>query len=160
MKLLKTRLMSIAATTILSIALAAGIASAQIPDDDGKIHGCYSTTTGRLRIIDPAITDCISSENAISWNQGGIPGYERLSISGTAPAESVSVVLRAQCPLGKKVLGGGFHGIIGQLKLQQSFPQERIDENGDLRSGWQVLVSNPGDSPEQFTAYAICAFVD
>jgi hypothetical protein len=49
---------------------------AAIPDSNGVIHACY-TTSGllpRVRIIDNASQSCNSNETAISWNQQGPQG--------------------------------------------------------------------------------------
>ena len=61
-------------TSSLVAALAVGgIAWATIPDSAGVLHGCYNTTTGALRVIDPSKGQtCASGEAALSWNQSGI----------------------------------------------------------------------------------------
>jgi collagen triple helix repeat protein len=51
----------------------AGVAYAAIPDSSGVIHGCYSTKTGALRVIDSA-AKCGSGEIALNWNQQGPKG--------------------------------------------------------------------------------------
>ena len=52
---------------------AGGVALASIPDAGGVFHGCYSKTTGGLRLIDPSKGQkCSRSEGAVSWSQAGI----------------------------------------------------------------------------------------
>ena len=52
-----------------------GIAYATIPDASGVINGCYSKTSGALRVIDKALgQNCSSAENALNWNQTGPTG--------------------------------------------------------------------------------------
>jgi hypothetical protein len=50
-----------------------GVAFAAIPDSNGKIHGCYQTNNGNLRVVESP-SQCRSSESALSWNQEGPPG--------------------------------------------------------------------------------------
>jgi collagen triple helix repeat protein len=51
------------------------VAYASVPDPTGSIHGCYSTITGHLRIIDTAKTpDCLITEKALPWSQLGPQG--------------------------------------------------------------------------------------
>lgn len=62
------------ATAVLGLA-AAGISYAAIPDSTGLIHGCYSTTSGALRVIDPAKTKaCPTGTTGLNWNQKGLQG--------------------------------------------------------------------------------------
>jgi hypothetical protein len=60
-----------------------GIATAvdaSIPDSNGLIHGCYSKTTGALRVIDTAKNQkCGTAELALSWNQRGPKGMRGAS---------------------------------------------------------------------------------
>ncbi|HST24526.1 MAG TPA: collagen-like protein [Gaiellaceae bacterium] len=76
-------------TVTAAVAVAAGLgaaAYASIPDASGVIHGCYHVNgqgqvdgSATLRVIDPTSTNkdgsaCKKDENALSWNQQGIPG--------------------------------------------------------------------------------------
>ena len=63
------------ATAVLGLA-AARISYAAIPDSTGLIHdGCYSTTSGALRVIDPAKTKaCPTGTTGLNWNQKGLQG--------------------------------------------------------------------------------------
>ncbi len=55
--------------------VAAATAVASVPDQHGVITGCYSKTTGRLRVIDPSAGEtCTKNENQLTWNQQGPPG--------------------------------------------------------------------------------------
>ena len=54
-----------------------GAAVAAIPDsDDAEIHGCYTTRTGALRVIDAEAGETCnaSKETALVWNQEGPQG--------------------------------------------------------------------------------------
>jgi len=59
-------------------AAAFGVASgvyAAIPDASGVIHGCYSKSSGQLRVIDTAKSQkCATSEVGLNWNQTGPKG--------------------------------------------------------------------------------------
>jgi Collagen triple helix repeat (20 copies) len=65
----------VALATAGALALAAGVAYATIPDNQGVIHACYKIDNGQLRVVD---TDgggsCGPSESALAWNQTGPPG--------------------------------------------------------------------------------------
>ncbi len=81
MTILTRRVRHAAITAGVAVALTAAgaIAYAAIPDQGGAIHGCYDTTLGRLRVIDPAsanplLNKCLPIETAISWNQTGPQG--------------------------------------------------------------------------------------
>lgn len=53
------------------------VAYASVPDPTGAIHGCYSTITGHLRIIDTATTpNCLITEKALPWSQQGPQGAQ------------------------------------------------------------------------------------
>jgi len=60
----------------IGVAIAGGsVAYASVPDQGGTIHGCYSTITGQLRIIDTAATpNCLILEKALPWAQLGPQG--------------------------------------------------------------------------------------
>ena len=59
--------------SIVVLALAGGVAYAQIPDGGGVIHGCYSKPGGSVRVVDTA-TSCKSGEVSLAWNQTGVQG--------------------------------------------------------------------------------------
>ena len=71
--------------TALVVAIG-GVAFAAIPDTDGTIHGCYSNSTGSLRVVQSA-TGCRSNETALPWNQQGPPGGGGGASFGEATAE-------------------------------------------------------------------------
>jgi hypothetical protein len=58
---------------IIGAAIVGGVAIASIPDGNGTIHGCYSST-GTLRVIDAATQSCASGQTALNWNQQGPRG--------------------------------------------------------------------------------------
>lgn len=60
------------AFVVLGFSLAAGSASAAIPDANGVIHGCYNVFTGSTRIIDG--TNCGLLDRPVSWSQKGPAG--------------------------------------------------------------------------------------
>lgn len=60
------------AAALAVLVVAGGVAFGAIPDNAGVIHGCYSASTGALRVIDSASQTCASGETALNWNQQGI----------------------------------------------------------------------------------------
>lgn len=63
-----------AAAVAGGLILAGGVAHATIPAADGTVDGCYHNTGGTLRVVDATVSQCRSSETAISWNQVGPQG--------------------------------------------------------------------------------------
>src|SRR3990170_4989061 len=53
---------------------AAVVAWAGSSDEQGVINACYVSSSGTLRIVDPAVTDCRHNELPISWSVQGPPG--------------------------------------------------------------------------------------
>jgi hypothetical protein len=62
------------AAAAIALIAGAGVMFATIPDASGVIHGCYTKSTGLIRIIDDSVTSCRSGDTAISWNIQGAPG--------------------------------------------------------------------------------------
>jgi hypothetical protein len=62
------------AAAALIVLVGAGIAYATIPDSGGKIHACYKTSGGALRVIDSG--SCLSSEAPLTWGQTGPQGQQ------------------------------------------------------------------------------------
>jgi hypothetical protein len=82
----------------------------------------------------------------------GVSGYQEV----TGPDKTLSVgqsgLSTANCPSGKKAVGGGYNGTVF-LALDEEMPI-----NGG--SGWFVHAKNVDTVPGYFHAYAICATVD
>jgi hypothetical protein len=80
----------------------------------------------------------------------GVSGYQ-IVVSPPARANAITVAY-AECPGGKKVLGGGFNKVGNDDQILTSLPT--IFQNGN--GAWQVsLRTSQGGT----TAYAVCAFV-
>jgi hypothetical protein len=62
------------AATALVMAATGIVAYATIPDANGVIHGCYTKSTGAIRVIDDSVTNCTSKETALNWNVQGQQG--------------------------------------------------------------------------------------
>lgn len=56
-----------------AVAAFGAVAVAAIPDSNGRVTGCYSTSTGVLRVIDSS-RSCRSGEKRLRWNQTGLQG--------------------------------------------------------------------------------------
>jgi len=63
---------------------------AAIPDAVGILHGCRTTATGTMRIIDSASQSCTVLETAVNWNQGAQGTF----VSNLTNADLVSADLR------------------------------------------------------------------
>lgn len=63
----------IVASVVLGSSMVFGVASAAIPSEN-VISGCYAKNSGTLRVIDPSLTACKSSESSLDWNVHGPKG--------------------------------------------------------------------------------------
>jgi hypothetical protein len=156
------RRMILAAFTGLVLGLTS-VAVASIPDSNGVIHACRDTRNGALRAIDTeAGQQCGKNETPLTWNQtgpqgpGGISGYQIVTASFAWPGGSGSIggTLEAQCPSGKKVLGGGWNSReldVPNLRVHWSYP--------DASNNWWSIRYSVVDATAAFTltTYATCA---
>ena len=78
---------------------------------------------------------------------GGVSGYQVVTNTGPLPPDGYAHVM-ANCPAGKKVLGGG-HSTGVFLTTTQSFPT-----NG---TGWDVHAHNTSSTASSLTVWAVCA---
>jgi hypothetical protein len=145
------------------IALGAGIAYAAIPGPTGTISACYNAANGAIRVIDvEAGASCRPGEQMLGWSQLGVPGYEIVT-NATPPSSAVLALgsFSANCPAGKRVLGGG--GTVTtpeggftsahDAKLQY-FP------TADGSAFYMAYnISNPTSQAFVRTVYAICGTV-
>ena len=130
------------------------------PDASGTIHGCFKTSDGQLRVIDPSAGgSCTSSETALAWNiqgptgntggvgptgvqgpQGdtgpggatGSSGYEQVHVQSTTDGGGNGTG-EADCPDGKRPVMGGYELTTG-LRPTKSRPN-------DDATGWIVGVT-------------------
>jgi hypothetical protein len=72
----------LAAAGTTAILLAAGgtalaVTAGSVPVSHGQVEGCYTRTSGALRVLTPHAAHCKSGEKAISWpqKQNSINGY-------------------------------------------------------------------------------------
>ena len=139
-------------SSALSSSIVATVALATIPDVSKVINACYAGNDGSVRIIDSPSVACKTNERPIAWSQGGVNGLEVVTKASPGDAGTFRVVT-AQCPAGKKVIGGGHHITGGpEPQVQQSFPQG----TGGNTQSWQVGVL-VGPIPITITSYAVCA---
>src|ERR1041385_9129186 len=131
-----------------AVALAAGAASALIPDSSGVIHGCYNDTNGNLRVVNGP-SDCRNHETAIQWNQTGATGAAGPTgptgpIGPTGPAGPTG-------PTGPQ----GASGVANLHVVSQnvSFPSGTANREVDCPSGEHAtgggFLMNTGDVPFQ-----------
>jgi hypothetical protein len=133
--------------------IAGGAVYASIPDAAGAIHGCYKSTNGNLRVVDPPGSTCQVNEQSLSWNQTGQPGqqgppgppgspgqqgppgpsgvsaYQVVTVTDVAaPGQTVETAV--PCPIGTSVLGGG---VSGHLVTSSSMPRTPASAAGRLK---------------------------
>lgn len=140
-----------------------------IPAEDGTIHACYQThkenkkdkeKKGNLRVVS-SYEKCKKNETAIWWNQEGSSGPSADDADGADGVSSHSIqttfcgagttTCTATCPVGHKVLGGGFEHSPGALTpfLQRNGPL------GD--NAWQVTTRVTNTFVIGVTVFATCA---
>jgi len=160
---------------LATIAVVAGIALAAIPAS-GVITGCYKKSGSELRIIDGTVTNCKSPETKLEWNvQGvkgdpgtrgtngtngsngtngkdGVSGWERI-VSAKVPVAAGAVGSQtADCPSGKKAVGGGwlaFGTFLPVISVSTSQP----DDEG---RNWFVQIRNRDTQATDLVVYAVC----
>ena len=128
------------------VAAAGSIAWAAIPDSGGVIHGCYKTSNGDLRVIDPGAGDsCRAREVALDWGQFG-PTAEVLRTAMGAQVElggtSSAVAL---CHGDERVISGGVaviseSGLVDRWAVKWSFPAESVSPGNVV--GWSGAIQN------------------
>lgn len=156
---------------VISLMIAsASVAYAAVPDSAGVIHGCITTRTGALRVIDtettPAGTCSSGKERPITWNVQGIQGapgqpgadgdpgpagtisatYVRTTNAGSAASATVT------CDTGDIVTGGGANSngtLVDVYPYTVGFP----NPPSDVPIGYAATRSG-GSS---LTVYVICA---
>jgi hypothetical protein len=164
----------------LALTLTGGYAwAANRTSAQGTITACAKKTGGALRLMG-TVKACNTDESLVSWSQSGpagpagaagpagpkgssgISGYQVVQHGSSFSSNPGNT---AQCPAGKKVLGGGFYteesghpGIPGAGYTQSMIPTDQSD-------GWSVRVLNHqpavgGSATDiKVQAYAICANV-
>src|SRR4051794_15955622 len=115
MELRRRHAMAIIGALAVTI-VGAGIASGAIPGQDGSIHACRDAH-GRLRVLDAGSggENCSKGEHPLVWAQrgpigpagaDGLSGWQVVSAASSSNDESVKTSV-AECPMGKRVVGGG-----------------------------------------------------
>jgi hypothetical protein len=157
-------------TVIGSLALVvalSGVAFAAIPSSDGTFRGCYAKTgglilgiphhKGDLRLVDEGEA-CRSYESLVTWNQQGTPGtpgvsgYQIVQETNAGPFSGIGQ--NANCPAGKKVLGGGFTASPAAERVVVNRPE--LDGNSWRAEVQFAFVPEGGNA---LTVRAVCANV-
>ena len=142
---------------VISLAVAGSVAWAAIPASDGSFHACANPNSGVLRLIDTEDGEnCNPNESDVTWNQTGPPGlsgYEQVEgpevfVDHLNPFDSST----ATCPVGTKVLGGGWQA--GGVVAPAVFDSHAVGEDS-----WRVRLENEGVGLIAFKAVATCASV-
>jgi hypothetical protein len=137
-----------------------GAVGASATDDragTNKLTGCRNTSTGALDQVRGGLLPmggaCGANEVKLSWNkQGpkgepGVSGYEQVQ---TAVLTSESMVTQSvTCPVGKKVVGGGYYFISASGYAVESYP---LDYDTWLVKAYKTA----GPNPWGLSVFAIC----
>ena len=93
---------------------------------------------------------------AVSWLSGcALTGHQIVQNRQVVPGGATQTVV-VDCPVGKKVLGGGFSTETpDDIKLFSSDPSDGRGNLSDTK--WSVMVKNVGTSARQTTSVAVCA---
>jgi hypothetical protein len=86
-----------------------------------------------------------------------VSGYEIVQGPNVALAANGTAGATANCPTGKRALGGGGHrfSAVGfAASMGQSLPP--VNSNG---TAWQVSFKNPTNTPATIYAIAVCATI-
>jgi hypothetical protein len=150
-------------------------AIAPTPDPE-IIYACYVPASGTVyRIKTPGGPQaCHDSHTEFSWNaegpQGpagpegpagpaGISGYQIVEEEWSQFPHTV-VFNDINCPVGKKVLGGGFSGalLVGPSTVEWNIRHSRPSADG---TAWTVAIQNTINSvTATFKGFAVCANID
>lgn len=172
--------LAVASIAVGAAAIAgAGTALASIPDDQGVITGCYNSTSGALRVIDPAKAKCSSSERTLTWNQQGQPGPQGpagpvgatgaqgpAGVSGYVYKESEETALGpgisgsrwVNCPDGEVPVGGGYRTYGSSVDLFIGLDRPILDDSRTKAVGWEIgAVNRSTEFTGYFVVYALCA---
>ena len=154
-----------------------GVGSVAAQTTSGVINGCYDQKTFLIRYLNSG--SCTNKETPISWNKegpqgpqgeqgpqgpqgeqgpSGVSGYEIVESAWQIPPDE-RYRINAECPSGKRVLGGGAQGEPGNpiaMDITESFPLPSGGQ-GDL---WVATVRNNTSTTQTAIAHVICAEVD
>jgi hypothetical protein len=158
-----------------------GVGSVAAQTSSEVINGCYDNKTFVLRYLQSGT--CTTKETLISWNKegregpqgpqgetgatgpagpSGVSGYEIVESTWTIPPPigtgDGKFRINAQCPSGKRVIGGGAQGEPGNpsaVDVTESFPLP----SGGQSDLWLATVRNNTSTTQTAIAHAICANV-
>lgn len=98
--------MLIALLAAVLAGIGTAVALAAIPDSNGVIHGCYTTASGSLRVVD-ASSECFVTETPLDWGAEGPAGP-----TGSQGPQGVAGPAGSQGPAGPQGATGA-DGVIG-----------------------------------------------
>ena len=183
--MLKTQSVRSIPLAVATLVLAAGFAAvpSRLVAQSGAtvLYGCYVPSSGTVYRIkaDGLPTDCRSKTHVqFTWSLQGPPGPQGpqgptgpQGVAGPSGPLSGRVLITAQgtaapnafgtasatCPTGKKVLGGGFTGLTGNVTQVSHNSPKPNPTSGFSDTTWEVILYNSDTFPQVFTVYAICA---
>jgi hypothetical protein len=151
---------------LTGLVVGAGLAWATIPDSGGVIHGCFKTSSGNLRVVDPGAGGaCNASEQSLEW-----PGQETVVLRSETQTiqPGASHTFSVFCNAGERATGGGYRVLSGfttpellpLMTAQGSVPIENgagEPVDGQSPDGWKVIGAlNRDDEPQDATVFVVC----
>lgn len=131
----KLTLVTVIVTASCGIGIVAGdLAFASVPDSNGIIHACYTTSSGALRIIDPGNGgSCYEYETSLTWSSDGPKAFTG---TATTTGNGDYGTLSETCPDG---------GVPTELWIDGSNP---LSISGSGNQGYESLIYPNGDSTQ------------
>ena len=180
----RTRVAALGMTTVVLLG-ALSLASAPVSAQSSAptvLYGCYVPSSGTVYRIraDGLSTECRSKNHVeFTWSLQGPPGPTGPvgpqgppgPVGPSGPVSGLEIVthtanvltntitsIAVACPVGKKVLGGGYSGLdIDQARVERNAPGLTAG-GGVSTTSWQVRINNDNDNfSASVTVYAICA---
>jgi hypothetical protein len=126
-----------------------------LPPATGPLSSLFNTLlrNGDVRVVD-ADEECHAGEIALDWpkaGDGGLTGYEVVEAEKATAASSVEGL--AECPSGKRVIGGGVYGP-PSFFVVHSYPVESLNTWTGAMASLDGAVH-----PITIVVYAVCAEV-
>ena len=124
---------------VVFAAIAAAVAFGAIPDSNGVIHGCYTTATGSLRVVN-ASSECFVTETALDWGAQGPAGATgSQGVQGVAGAQGATGAQGPQGPIGPSDAFAS-----STLRAVRVGRSPKTMERLDLDAGAHMLVAKVG----------------
>ena len=147
----------------LTLGIGGGIAIADIPSGDGTITACMLKPGGTIRLINAeGGATCKKTEEKVEWSVAGQDGADGVSGYEIVTRDKVPGIgflgEGAQCPEGKKVVGGGATAIDENghpvtVNIFDTLASRPLTDGTGWSASWTLTESSFGNDVR---VYAIC----